>query len=66
MGERCKTGTPPTSCALLCRPADAVNLAVRFGAPIYVNKEVRGPKQPLLLFVIGSDPAFELSMFSRR
>ena len=35
-------GSPPT---IMLRPpccADAVNLAVRFGAPIYVNKEVRG------------------------
>ena len=31
----------PVSLALL--PADAVNLAVRFGAAIYVNKEVRSP-----------------------
>lgn len=60
-GWRCKPGTPPTSCALLCRPADAVNLAVRFGAPIYVNKEVREGPWKLLLFVIGSDPAFQLS-----
>ncbi len=30
------------------RPSDAINLAVRFNAPVYVNKQVR-PLQPPLL-----------------
>lgn len=30
----------PNQCGLCCRPSDAINLAIRFGAPMYLNKKI--------------------------
>lgn len=35
-------GDPPHEVDVDARPSDAINLAVRFGAPVYISKKIAG------------------------
>jgi len=37
-----RAGDPPHEVDVDARPSDAINLAVRFGAPVYISKKIAG------------------------
>jgi hypothetical protein len=41
-----RAGEPPHEVDVDARPSDAINLAVRFGAPVYISKKIAGARGP--------------------
>lgn len=42
-----RAGDPPHEVDVDARPSDAINLAVRFGAPVYISKKIAGAAKQL-------------------
>lgn len=42
-----RAGDPPHEVDVDARPSDAINLAVRFGAPVYISKKIAGGAEQL-------------------
>jgi hypothetical protein len=45
-------GDPPHEVDVDARPSDAINLAVRFGAPVYISKKIAGMRGRLVCLAV--------------